>query len=57
MNIPSYLPDNPLSQKNSTDHEIETIIEVLNPNKTSGDDGISHKMLMGVSKSFTKRFW
>ena len=27
------------------------MIEVLNPNKVSGDNGISHKMLKGVSKS------
>ena len=34
--------------------EIEKTIEVLNPNKASGDDGISHKMLRGVSKSVSK---
>ena len=33
---------------------IENIIEVLNPNKASGDDGISHKILEGVSKSVSK---
>ena len=33
---------------------IENIIEVLNPNKASGDDGISHKILKGVSKSVSK---
>ena len=29
-------------------------MEVLNPNKASGDDGMSHKMLRGVSKSVSK---
>ena len=43
------LTDNSLSEINCTENEIETIIEVLNPNKASGDDGISHKMLKGVS--------
>ena len=42
----SKLPDNSLSEINCTEHK--TIIEVLNPNKASGDDGISHKMLKGV---------
>ena len=48
------LTDNSLSEINCTENEIETIIEVLNPNKASGDDGISHKMLKGVSKSVSK---
>ena len=45
--------DNSLSQINCTGLEIENIIEVhiLNSNKASGDDGISHKMLKGVSKT------
>ena len=43
-----------LSEINCTEYEIETIIEVLNPNKASGDDGISHKMIKGVSKSVSK---
>ena len=43
-----------LSQIHCTEHEIENIIEVLNPNKASGDDGISHKMLNSVSKSVSK---
>ena len=59
MNIPplppfSKLTDNSFSQINCTENEIETIIEVLNPNKASGDDGISHNMLKGVSKSVSK---
>ena len=32
------------------------IFEVLNPNKTSGDDGIYHKMVNNVFKSATKSF-
>ena len=50
----SKLTDNSLSQIHCTEHEIENIIEVPNPNKASGDDGISHKMLKGVSKSLSK---
>ena len=45
------LTDNSLSQIICTELEIENIIEVLNPNKASGDDGISHKMLKSVSKT------
>ena len=54
--LPSFskFTDNSLSQIHCTEHEIENIIEVLNPNKASGDDGISHKMLKGVSKSVSK---
>ena len=48
------LTDNSLSQINCTELEIENIIEVLNPNKASGDDGISHKMLKSVSKTVSK---
>ena len=48
------LTDNSLSHINCTEHELETINEVLKPNKTSGDDGISHNMLKGVSKSVSK---
>ena len=48
------LTDNSLSQINCSELEIQNIIEVLNPNKASGDDGISHKMLMGVSKTVFK---
>ena len=46
--------DNSLSHINCTEHEIESTIEILNPNKASGDDGISHKMLKGISNSFSK---
>ena len=48
------LTDNSLSQIICTELEIENIIEVLNPNKASGDDGISHKMLKSVSKTVSK---
>ena len=48
------LTDNSLSQIICTELEIENIIEVLNPNKASGDDGISHKMLKNVSKTVSK---
>ena len=48
------LTDNSQSQIHCIEHEIETIIEVLNPKKASGDDGISHNMLMCVHKSFSK---
>ena len=41
---------NSLSQINCTELEIENIIKVLNSNKASGDDGISHKTFKGVSK-------
>ena len=50
----SKFTDNSLSQIHCTELEIENIIEVLNPNKASCDDGISHKMLKGVSKSVSK---
>ena len=35
------LTDNSQTQIHCTEHEIETTIEVLNPNKASGDSGIS----------------
>ena len=47
------LTDNSLSQINCVELEIENI-EVLDPYKASGDDGISHKMLKGVSKTVSK---
>ena len=39
---------NSLSTVNCTENEIENLINVLNINKASGDDGISHRMLKGV---------
>ena len=50
----SKLTDNSLSGLNCTEHENETIIEGLKPNKAIGDNGISHKILKGVSKSVSK---
>ena len=46
--------DNSLSQTHCTEHEIVTIIEVLNPKKANDDDILSHKMLKGVSKFVSK---
>ena len=48
------LTNNSLSTVNCTENEIENLINVLNINKASGDDGISHRMLKGVSKSISK---
>ena len=45
------LTNNSLSQNHCNEHEIENIIEVLNPNKASDDYGINHKMLKGVYKN------
>ena len=45
---------NSLSHINCTELEIENIIEIFNSNKSSVDDGISHKMLKGVSKTVSK---
>ena len=39
------LTNNSLSTVNCTENEIEHLINVLNINKASGDDGISHRML------------
>ena len=50
------LKNNSLSTVNCTENEIENLINVLNINKASGDDGISHRMLKGVSKSISKPF-
>ena len=54
--LPLYvkLTNNSLSTIDRTETEIKSLINVLNPNKVSGDDGISHKMLKGVSKSISK---
>ena len=45
--LPPYekLTNNSLSTMNCTETEIESLINVLNPNKASGDDGINHRML------------
>ena len=47
------LTNNSLSTVNCTKNEIENLINVLNINKASGDDGISHRMLKVVSKSIS----
>ena len=54
--IPPFtkITDNSLSQINFTELEIENIVKVLNSNKESGNDGISHKMLTGVSNTVSK---
>ena len=46
--------NNSLSTVNCTDNESENLINVLNINKSSGDDRISHRMLKGVSKYISK---
>ena len=43
-----------LSTVNCIDNEIELLINVLNTNKARGDDGISHRMLKGVSEFISK---
>ena len=45
---------NSLSTVNCTENEIENLLNVLNINKASGDNGISQRMLKGVSKSISK---
>ena len=54
--LPPYekLTNNSLSTINCTETAINSLINVLNPNKASVDDGFSHKMLTGVSKSISK---
>ena len=54
--LPPYtkITDNSLSQINCTELEIQNIIGVLKSNKASGDDGISHKVHKGVSKTVSK---
>ena len=48
------LTNRSLPTVNCIDNEIELLINVLNTNKASGDDGLSHRMLKGVSKSISK---
>ena len=54
--LPPYekLTNSYLSTVNCSDNEIELLINVLNTNKASVDDGISQRMLKGVSKSISK---
>ena len=49
------LTNSSLSTVNCTDNDIENLINVLNTDKASGNDGISHRILKGVSKSISKR--
>ena len=59
MQKPSYLPLLSLLitlflKLSALNSKLKILIEVLNPNKASGDDGISHKMLKSVSKTVSK---
>ena len=45
-----YKCQNRLSSITCTAHEVATLIELLNPNKATGPDGISNKMLKAVAK-------
>ena len=45
-----YKCQNRLSSITCTQHEVASLIELLNPNKATGPDGISNKMLKTVAK-------
>ena len=45
-----YKCQNRLSSITCTPHEVASLIEILNPNKAAGSDGISNKMLKAVAK-------
>ena len=45
-----YKSQNRLSSITCTQHEVASLIERLNPNKVTGPDGISNKMLKTVVK-------
>ena len=45
-----YKSQNRLSSITCTQHEVASLIELLNPNKATGPDGISNKMLKTVAK-------
>ena len=45
-----YKYQNRLSSITCTAHEVASFIELLNPNKATGPDGISNKMLKAVAK-------
>ena len=51
-NVPAfeYKSQNRLSSITCTPHEVASLIELLNPNKATGPDGISNKMLKAVAK-------
>ena len=50
--LPAFEPKcpNKISKIACTPDEIQSLIEILNPNKASGPDGISNKMLKPVAK-------
>ena len=48
------LTNKALSLIHCTENETEILINALNTNNASGDDGISHRMLIGISKSISK---
>ena len=52
MTLPAfeYKCQNRLARIGCTFHEIQTLIELLNPNKATGPDEISNKMLKAVAK-------
>ena len=45
-----YKCQNRLSSITCTPHEVASLIELLNPNKATGPDGISNKVLKAVAK-------
>ena len=45
-----YKCQNRLARISCTSHEIETLIEILNPNKATGPDEISNKMLKAAAQ-------
>ena len=57
MNRPNILPLSSLLitlYHKYTEHELETFVEVLNPNKANCYGAINPKMLKGASKSVSK---
>ena len=60
-----YKSQNRLSSITCTQHEVASLIELLNPNKATGPDGISNKMLKTLAKEvavplsilFNRSFW
>ena len=46
-----YKCQNRLSSITCTAHKVASLIDLLNPNKATGPDGISHKMLKAVAKA------
>ena len=48
--LPSNTRQNRLTSITCTPHEVASLIELLNPNKATGPDGISNKMLKAEAK-------